>query len=275
MMHLRHFQGLRALMLGLLMLVSVVVIQACSAPTPADTGRTDILRLAIAPNYPPFAFKTAAGDLQGFEIDLMSALGKAQNLQIEFKEVAIFDDVIRELYGKQVDAAVAAITITPERQRVFSFSRPYFKSGVAIAVREGTSEITDLDSLKNKRIGVETGTTGADTARTVPGAQVIGYDSVNMAWKELLEGKVDAVISGETSTRYAINQGSVRGMKIAGAPLQTEFLGIATPQGSPKLEIINDGLTKVINSDRYATIYRQWFDAEPPTLPDVTPPVGS
>lgn len=117
------------------MLVSVFAVNACSASNSSSSASTDTLRVAIAPNYPPFAFKSAEGELQGFEIDLMDAFGTAQNLQIEFKQVPMFDDVIRELYGRQVDAAVAAITITPERQQIFSFSRPYFKSGVAIAIR--------------------------------------------------------------------------------------------------------------------------------------------
>ncbi len=259
---------LRLFILELLMLAAVLAVNACSASTPASSSSADILRVAIAPNYPPFAFKSAEGKLQGFEIDLMDAFGATQNLQIEFKQVSVFDDVIRELYGRQVDAAIAAITITPERQQIFSFSRPYFKSGVAIAIRESTTEITDLNSLKNKRIGVESGTTGADAARTVPGAQIIGYDSVTLAWKELLQGHVDAVISGETSTRYAISQGSVRGMKIAGEPIEEEFLGIATPKGSAQLETINAGLTKLINSSTYATLYRRWFDAEPSALPN-------
>jgi len=257
------------------MVVSVVIIQACSVATSPSSASTDILRIAIAPNYPPFTFKTAEGELQGFEIDLMNAFGVAQNLQIEFAQMLVFDDVIRQLYGRQVDAAIAAMTITPERQQIFSYSRPYFKSGIAIAVRESTTEITDLSSLKNKRIGVETGTTGAAAARTVPGAEIIGYESVSIAWKELLLGKVDAVISGETVTRYAISQGSVRGLKIAGDPIQEEILGIATPKGSPKLQTINDGLTKLIDSGTYATIYRQWFDTEPPTLPDSASAVSS
>jgi arginine/lysine/histidine/glutamine transport system substrate-binding/permease protein len=83
----------------------------------------------------------------------MNAFGATQNLQIEFKQVPVFDDVIRELYGRQVDAAIAAITITPERQQIFSFSRPYFKSGAAIAIRESTTEITDLNSLKISELG--------------------------------------------------------------------------------------------------------------------------
>ncbi|GAB4431692.1 MAG: basic amino acid ABC transporter substrate-binding protein [Cyanobacteria bacterium J069] len=231
--------------------------------------------MAIAPNYPPFAFKTADGQLQGFEIDLMNAFAEATQTQVEYLPANFFDDVIREIYGSEVDAAIAAITITPERQRVVAFSRPYFKSGMVIVVRENERAIATLDNLQGKRIGVETGTIQASIARTIADATVVGYDSSRAAWTELLQGKVDAVISGETSASYAIQTGSVRGMKLAGEPFTEEFLGIATPRNSPSLDFINAGLQILIDSGKYAEIYRKWFDSEPKPLPEKIEGVGS
>jgi arginine/lysine/histidine/glutamine transport system substrate-binding/permease protein len=186
-----------------------------------------------------------------------------------------FDDVMRELYGHDVDMAIAAITITPERQRVADFSRPYFKSGMAIAVRDSETSITNLESLAGKRVGVETGTVQASIARTIPNATVIGYDSSKTAWNELLQGKVDAVISGETAASYAIQTGSVRGMKLAGEPFTDEFLGIAMPKNSPNRDFVNSGLASLFDSGKYAELYRKWFDREPRPLPEKIEGVGS
>lgn len=265
----------RSLCLALLGLTFTVTIAACSVPTPQTVAPGSAMRVAIVPNYPPFAFKTADGQLQGFEIDLMNAFAEATQTQVEYVPLPFFDDVMRELYGNDVDMAIAAITITPERQRAADFSRPYFKSGMAIAVREGESRITNLDSLAGKRIGVETGTVQASIARTIPDATVVGYDSSKTAWSELLQGKVDAVISGETAASYAIQTGSVRGMKLAGDPFTDEFLGIALPKGSPNQEFVNNGLKSLIDSGKYAELYRKWFDREPRPLPEKIEGVGS
>ncbi|WP_205369988.1 transporter substrate-binding domain-containing protein [Thermoleptolyngbya sp. PKUAC-SCTB121] len=265
----------RSLFFILLGLTFTVAIAACSAPTPQAVAPGSTMRVAVVPNYPPFASKTADGQLQGFEIDLMNAFAEATQTQMEYVPLSFFDDVMRELYGNEVDMAIAAITITPERQRVADFSRPYFKSGMAIAVRDSETSITNLDSLAGKRIGVETGTVQASIARTIPNATVIGYDSSKTAWNELLQGKVDAVISGETAASYAIQTGSVRGMKLAGEPFTDEFLGIAMPKNSPNREFVNSGLASLIDSGKYAELYRKWFDRDPRPLPEKIEGVGS
>jgi len=271
----RVFRTGRSLLFILLGLTVAFAIAACSAPTPQVVAPGSTMRVAVVPNYPPFASKTADGQLQGFEIDLMNAFAEATQTQVEYVSLPFFDDVMREIYGNSVDMAIAAITITPERQRVADFSRPYFKSGMAIAVREGESRITNLDSLAGKRIGVETGTVQSSIARTIPNAIVVGYDSSKTAWDELLQGKVDAVISGETAASYAIQTGSVRGMKLAGEPFTDEFFGIALPKGSPNREFVNNGLASLIDGGSYAEIYRKWFDRDPRPLPEKIEGVGS
>ncbi|GAB4463792.1 MAG: basic amino acid ABC transporter substrate-binding protein [Elainellaceae cyanobacterium] len=271
----RVSRTVRSLLFMLLGLTFAFAIAACSAPTPQAVAPGSTMRVAVVPNYPPFASKTADGQLQGFEIDLMNAFAEATQTQLEYVPLPFFDDVMRELYGNDVDMAIAAITITPERQRVADFSRPYFKSGMAIAVRESETSITNLDGLAGKRIGVETGTVQASIARTIPDTTVVGYDSSKTAWSELLQGKVDAVISGETVASYAIQTGSVRGMKLVGDPFTDEFLGIALPKGSPNREFVNNGLKSLIDSGKYAEIYRKWFDREPRPLPEKIEGVGS
>lgn len=265
----------RSLLFILLGLTVAFAIAACSAPTPQAVAPGSTMRVAVVPNYPPFASKTADGQLQGFEIDLMNAFAQATQTQVEYVPLPFFDDVMRELYGNDVDMAIAAITITPERQRVADFSRPYFKSGMAIVVRDSETGITNLDNLVGKRIGVETGTVQAAIARTIPNATVVGYDSSKTAWDELLQGKVDAVISGETVASYAIQTGSVRGMKLAGEPFTDEFLGIALPKGSPNREFVNNGLASLFNNGKYTELYRKWFDREPRPLPEKIEGVGS
>lgn len=66
-----------------------------------------------------------------------------------------------------MDAAISAMTITSERVKTISFSRPYFKAGLAIAVDTDNQNITSLESLKNKTIAVQIGTTGADQAKSI------------------------------------------------------------------------------------------------------------
>jgi arginine/lysine/histidine/glutamine transport system substrate-binding and permease protein len=264
---------LRQLALGL---GATLVIAACGgdeqAQAPADTAdgaapAGGVLRVGTEPAFPPFESQGPDGELEGFDIDLMRAIGEQANLTIEFESLP-FDGLIPALQAGSVDAAISAMTITEERAQTVSFSRPYFVAGLAIAVQDGTTDVAGLDDLEGKRIAVQIGTTGASKAAEISGAQVSTFDSAPLALQELANGNVDAVINDAPVTLDAIASGNIQGLQVVGELLTEEFYGIALPQNSPNVEVINTALAELIANGTYAEIYRRWFDAEPPELPE-------
>lgn len=265
----RFTRLLRQLILGL----SCLLLLASCSFNPNSTVASKTLTVATEPAFPPFEFQASGGGLQGFDIDLMNAIGKAAGFNVQFQSLP-FDGIIPALQARTVDAAISAITITEERAKTISFSRPYFKAGLAIAVGTNNTNITNFDSLKNKNIAVQIGTTGAEKARSIPGAQIRTFDSAPLALQELLNGNVDAVVNDAPVTLYAIKTANLKGLKVVGQLLTEEFYGIATAQNSPNLKAINQGLTTILQNGTYAQIYQKWFDAQPPQLPE-TSPVGT
>ncbi len=246
-----------------------ILVLACCLLTACNShsGAGKTLKVATEPSFPPFEFQLQAGELQGFSIDLMKAIAVAGNFQVNFQSLP-FDGIIPALTAKTIDAAISSITITAERAKTISFSRPYFKAGLAIAIREDNQNITGFDSLKNQKIAVQIGTTGADKAKTVAGAQIRSFDSAPLALQELANGNVDAVINDAPVTLYAINTGNLKGIKVIQQLLTEEFYGIATKKNSPNLGLINQGLTKVLQNGTYNQIYQKWFKSTPPILPE-------
>lgn len=256
----------RQFLLGLL---SLILFAACGL-NQTNTSNTKTLTVATEPAFPPFESQAKSGGLEGFDIDVMNAIGEVSGFQVKFESLP-FDGIIPALQARTVDAAISSITITAERQKTVSFSRPYFKAGLAIAVRDRTTDITDLNSLKNKKIAVQIGTTGAGTAKKISGAKIRTFDSAPLALQELSNGNVDAVINDAPATLYAIKSGNLKGIKVVGQLLTEEFYGIALPKDSPNIEAINNGLEKVIENGTYAKIYKKWFDSSPPQLPEKAP----
>lgn len=273
MLKLSRFRFLRQVLIGLLSFTCVVVFAACGSNT-STTGSGaggSTLKVATEPAFPPFEAQAPGGGLEGFDIDLMNAIGEAAGVTVEFESLP-FDGIIPALQAGTVDAAISSMTITAERSKAVSFSRPYFKAGLAIAVRDDTTGVTSLDSLKGKKIAVQIGTTGADEAKKVEGAQIRTFDSAPLALQELSNGNVDAVINDAPVTQYAIKSGNIPGVKVASGDLLTEeFYGIALPKDSPNVEKINAGLKTIIDNGKYAEIYQKWFGGEPPTLPETAP----
>ena len=251
----------RLRLLALLAVLAVVVPSGSAAAPPAPW------RVGTDPTFPPFEFRNPQTDsLSGFDIELMQAIGEAAGHPITWVSLP-FDGLIPALQARSVDAAISAMTITAERARAIEFSRPYFEAGQAIVVRENGPAFDSLAALKDQRIAVQIGTTGAIEAARVPGARVSSFDSTPLALQELANGNADAVVSDVPAILYAIDQAKLTGLRISGEHLSTEYYGIALPTNAPITAAVNEALTSLINNGRYAELYRHWFGAEPPVLP--------
>lgn len=246
----------------------LLLLGGCSFNSGSAAGKS--LTIAVEGTYPPFEFQSETGELQGFDVDLMNAIAQEAGFTIKYQNLP-FAGMIPALQAQTIDAAVAAMTITEERAKVVSFSRPYFKSGLAIATNNNNQNITSFDSLKNKKIAVQIGTTGAQKAEAIPGAEVRSFDDAPTAIRELLNGNVDALLHDQPVILYAINSGDVKGVKVVGELLTEEYFGFPTPKNSPNLTLINQGLAAVLKNGTYNQLYQKWFGVQPPPLPEKSP----
>jgi len=275
MFNLTRSKFLRQTALGL---SAALVLAACGGSEPAADDTTAPAGDAAAaggtwtvgtePAFPPFEAIGDGGELVGFDIDLMTALGEQAGYEVQFESLP-FDGLIPSLQAGTIDAAISGMTITEERAKTVDFSRPYFRAGLAIAVAEDDTEIASIDDLEGKTIAVQIGTTGAEQAEGVEGAKIVTFDSAPLALQELANGNADAVINDGPVTLDAIASGNVSGVKVVGELVTEEFYGIALPQDSENTAAINDAFAELLANGTYAEIYQKWFGVEPDTdLPE-------
>ncbi len=237
-----------------------------------SSNAQEVLQVGTEPAFPPFEMQAPDGKgFIGFDIDLFKAIGEQAGLEIQFQSMP-FDGLIPALQSRNIDAAISGMTITAERAQTVDFSRPYFQSGLAIAVRKDSKgEIKSFADLENKKIAVAIGTTGAQEAEKIPGAEISTFDNSALALKELSNGRVDAVVNDAPVTLYAIKTGNLTDIEVVGELLTEEYYGIALPKDSPNLAKVNDALDQLLQSGEYRRIYQQWFAGEPPNLPLIAP----
>ncbi|MDJ0595995.1 MAG: ABC transporter permease subunit [Pleurocapsa sp. MO_226.B13] len=253
-------------------LVGLLTIVSLHFGLAASLNAQQVLEVGTEPAFPPFEMQAPDGQgFTGFDIDLFKAIGEEADLEIRFQSMP-FDGLIPALQSQNIDAAISGMTITAERAQTVDFSRPYFRSGLAIAVRkENANEIQSFEDLENKKIAVAIGTTGAQEAEKIPGAEISTFDNSALALQELSNGNVDAVVNDAPVTLYAIKEGNLNDIEVVGELLTEEYYGIALPKGSPNLEKVNAALDQLLQTGRYREIYQQWFAGEPPDLPLVAP----
>ena len=75
----------------------------------------------------------------GFSIELWQKIAEHQNLKFEFKMEPSLTSLLEGMYEARADVAIAAITITAEREAKIDFSHPYFSSGLSILTNNNNS----------------------------------------------------------------------------------------------------------------------------------------
>lgn len=100
-------------------------------PSPGEfQGKKLIVGTKLAP---PFAFKDQAGNWEGISIELWKTLAAELKIDYDFKEYDL-KGLLDAVETGSIDAAVAALSITAEREKQFDFTHPFHHSGLGIAV---------------------------------------------------------------------------------------------------------------------------------------------
>jgi polar amino acid transport system substrate-binding protein len=112
----------------------------CRAQTPeaADAAAASQRELVIGTKEAaPFAMKAADGSWSGISIDLWRRIADDLHLHYRFAEEADVQALIDGVAAGRFDMAVAALTVTAERERVLDFTQAFYVTGLGIAVPVG------------------------------------------------------------------------------------------------------------------------------------------
>ena len=240
-----------------LIIVSVLVLLsiALTACQPASTK----VRVATDATFPPFeTVDEATKELTGFDVELMNALAAKAGIEIEWVNIG-FDPMLAGLSQCQYDVAIAAITITEDRKKDMLFSEPYINAGQIISVQKSNTEITGPDSLAGKKVDAQLGTTGAIEAAKIAGVELKTYDSYDLAFLDLANGQIDAVIADYPTALGFIGQNSEK-LTTVGEVFTDESYGIAVcKKNTDLLQKINDGLAAIKADGTVQKLELKWL----------------
>lgn len=250
------------------LLVMMLALVACAGMLLAGCGgekkaqEAKVLRVGSEPAFAPFEFqKEGSKELTGFDIDLIKAIGKELGYKVEIQNMG-FDALIPALGAKNIDVAIAGMTITEERKKVVNFSDPYYTSGLIIMVPKDNTTIKSLADLEGKKIGCQIGTTGEMKARSIS-KQVVAFNTQSEASMELQNGGVEAVINDKPVVDYYLKQGGSKVAKTVGEKMEAEDYGMAVAKDNPQLAAdLSKGLAALKKNGEYKKIYVTWFGEE-------------
>ena len=250
------------LFLAVIVMASMV-LAACKTPEPTVT--TTVYKIGTNAEYPPLESVDDAGNIIGFDPDMMEAIAKAAGFEIEWVNTK-WDGIFVALASGEFDAVISAATITEERAETVDFSDPYLVAGQAIVVRAAETEIKTDEDLAGKKVGVQLGTTGDAWLTEETGAEVERYEENTLAVQALAAGDVDAAVMDNPTAAEIVKANPELRLKQLPGVYTDENYGIAVSKDKPELlEAINEGLAAVKADGTYDQIYDKWFGVpEPP-----------
>jgi polar amino acid transport system substrate-binding protein len=213
------------------------------------------LMVGTSADYPPYESVDQDGKFVGFDMDLIREIGKRMGLKVEIKDMG-FDSLIAAVQAGKIDAVIAAMQATPERDEKVDFSAIYHDIKDAFLVK-GDSKIT-MNSARDAagyRIAVQTGTIQEKWVQknlVEPGKikqdQVFAYERVDNAAMDLAAGRVDILF---IISDPAKNLAEKMGLKIALVTSETVAAGqaIAIPDGATTFKAELDRIITELKAD--------------------------
>jgi len=228
----------------------------------AGTAHAEDLTIGTGSGFVPFHFMDG-NNIAGFDIDIWEAIAKDLGMTFTLQPMD-FNGLIPALQTRQIDAAIAAMTINETRAKAVDFSDGYYQSDFLFMV-PADSKLTGGADMDKKVIAVKTATTGeAYVKKHFPNAEVRSFPNGENAYLEVMSGRADASLQDKPNVLYFIKINGDGKVKGVGGAMQAEDYGIAFPKGSQLREKVNAALAKIKADGTYAKIYRKWFDADPP-----------
>ena len=189
------------------MLKQIVTATALAAVsgTAAFAQDNETLRVGMSGGYFPFTF-VKQDVLQGFEVDVMNAVGEEAGFEVEFETMA-FSGLIGALDAGRIDTIANQITITPEREEKFAFTAPYVFDGAQVVTKEGNEAIGGVEDLRGRTVAVNLGSNFEQLLNELDFADEIEiktYES-NIAQDTAL-GRVDAFVIDRVSSAQPFSE---------------------------------------------------------------------
>jgi polar amino acid transport system substrate-binding protein len=231
------------------------------------------LVVATDANYPPQSSRSADGTLEGFDVDVATAIAArlGDGVEVEFVTPQ-WDMIVTGFWGGAWDISVGSMTPTTARRQLLDFPAIYYYTPAVFAVPLDT-DVRELSDLNEKAIGVCHACTYEDYLRkqlmidaigvpsfdyvVTPGA-INDYDTDGQAFAEMRDGRLDAVLAAQPSVVNAIESGYP--IRILGEPVFYEPLAIAIDKGDSDFADEIRRIVESLHTDGTLTeLSKKWY----------------
>ena len=256
---------------------------AAAAADPASYGSDvqaiidrGVLKVGVKSDVLGFGYMDPlTGEYEGMEIDLAKKLADFLGVDVEFTTVTAATRT-ELLDSGDIDCVMATFTITDERKQSWDFTTPYYTDHVTVLVKD-SSNIKTLEDLKDKTVGVSSGSTSAKSlVKAMIENGVITGDGFNeesfdpATWTEGVRFKqyddypsISTALEADEVDAFCVDKSILAVYKTAGrsyidAEFSPQEYGVATKKGSGFSKLCEDEVSTWLSDGTIDSLIAQY-----------------
>ncbi|MGB5867623.1 MAG: transporter substrate-binding domain-containing protein [Arcobacteraceae bacterium] len=171
-----------------------------------------IVKVGIMPDFTPFSYYIKNTPV-GFEHDLLKIIADKTGLEFE-NHIDKWTNIYNSFKNKEVDI-ITSISYKKYREPFTTFTSAYYEIPIMIFVRDDFGEYKGLKSLQDKKVGVLKDVFYIKELEKLNTMNLVYYDNYADLTKDLVFGKIDALIQNLTNINYLIKENLYTNLKLA------------------------------------------------------------
>ncbi|MGO4737277.1 transporter substrate-binding domain-containing protein [Bosea sp. 2KB_26] len=221
---------------------------------------------------PPFNYRTASGELAGFDVDIAREIGKREGFDLKFVCQSL-DGALPALTARKFDLILASLSITEARQKSIDFSIPYRSStGRFVGPKSSTLAPVTAEgqpnpkALDGKVVGlIRSSTYDRYFTELFPGVQISRYENYETLLLDLVSGRVDLIMAGPIKMEGFFEDAQGKNFKYIGPELENikyfgPGVGVGLRKNEPELlDKVNNALKGMFADGTFKAINQKYW----------------
>lgn len=258
--------------LGVFILIGAVAFVSCTkkAEVGGDVSLQKVMDkktfvLGLDDSFPPMGFRNENNEIVGYDVDLAREVTKRMGVKLVLQPID-WNAKEQELNTGKIDCIWNGFTITDEREKALTFSKPYLRNAQVVVVRSDAGYQT-LADLKGKIVGLQAGSSASDALDSAVEfkaslSKVVDFKDNLTALMDLEIKGLDAVVMDLLVANDNIVR-SGKAYRILDESLAPENYGIGFRKADIALmEKVQETLEAMALDGTIASISNTWFKAD-------------
>ena len=246
-----------------------ILLNNCSKQNKNPKGLTlidGVLSVGVEIGYPPMEYYDVdSKTLIGFDIELVKAIADKLNLKVNFIDTA-WEGIMAGLDVDKYDIAIN-ITILPEREKRYNFTKPYIESFMTIVVPKSSSiKIEKPEDIEGLSIAYQENTTAQYFTEKLnnQGIKFIpySYDKIINCFDDLRLARIDLIVVDNIAAYYYAGKENSP-FKVVWHGPSDEYIGICLKKGNNALTIaIDNAINELYEDGTLLSISKKIFNRD-------------